>query len=150
MTPNETVAHNLRRALARLRGMTQRQAAEAISLHASTRWSVESYAQAERSARGERSRRFDADELYALAAAFELPVTFFLGDGFAVFTDPAELDQAADRLRHQANELRRVADAFAGEFESLAGTFSTTARAIRQGPPRPGGAYPASWHEEES
>src|SRR5215218_6958493 len=126
MTPNQTVAYNLRRAR-ELRGITQREAAEAISHHADTPWSTESYAQAERAARGPRSRRFDADELHALAKAFELPVTFFLGDGEVPFTNADELDQAAHRLRAQADELRRVAAAFAAEFESLAGTFSTTA-----------------------
>lgn len=126
MTPNQTVAHHLRSAR-ELRGMTQRRAAEAVSSHAGTTWSPESYAQAERAAHGQRSRRFDADELSAFARAFDLPVTYFLGFNETVLVEPAELDLLAGKLR----ELEAAQHATAAELGSLATTFAVTAKVAR-------------------
>jgi hypothetical protein len=46
--------------------------------HVGARWSKASFSAAERSITGERVRQFSADDLFALARAFELPVTYFL------------------------------------------------------------------------
>jgi hypothetical protein len=80
MTPNRIVSHNLRRARVDVRNWTQERAAEEVSRFVGERerWSTESYAAAERAARGTRVRRFDADELHAFSRAFGLPVAFFL------------------------------------------------------------------------
>lgn len=73
---NRLVAYNLRRVRAR-RGWTQKEAAERVSRHLSNGWSRSVYSVAEGSATGQRVRQFDADELAALAAAFDVPVWWF-------------------------------------------------------------------------
>lgn len=81
MTPNQLVALNLRRARTLL-GLTQEQAAERLEPYLGERWSKRSFSAAERSVAGERIRQFSADDLVALAAAFDLPVSFFLAIPF--------------------------------------------------------------------
>jgi transcriptional regulator with XRE-family HTH domain len=71
MTPNDMVGRNLKRAR-EIRGLTQEQAAEQLEPWLGARWSKANFSRAE--ARG---RRFDADQIAAFAAAFELPLTFF-------------------------------------------------------------------------
>jgi transcriptional regulator with XRE-family HTH domain len=77
MTPNQVVAHNLY--LARtLHGWTQEEAAKRLEPHLGQRWSKASWSAAERSVAGERrSREFTADQIYAFAKGFDLPLTFF-------------------------------------------------------------------------
>jgi transcriptional regulator with XRE-family HTH domain len=58
MTPNQVVAHNLRRARLR-RGWTQSETAARIGLG----WSKATYSAAERSVTSRRIRHFDADEI---------------------------------------------------------------------------------------
>lgn len=77
LTPNQVVAHNLRRARL-LRGWSQEEAAEHLEPHLGVRWSRASYSSAERSTeRPERIRNFSADDIVAFALAFKLPVTWF-------------------------------------------------------------------------
>jgi hypothetical protein len=77
MTPNQVVAHNLRRARGLLE-LTQEEAAERLEPFLGERWSRVVFSAAERSVSGKRVRQFDADDLVAFAAAFELPISFFL------------------------------------------------------------------------
>jgi hypothetical protein len=78
LTPNQVVAYNLTRAR-KLHGWTQAQAAEQLEPYLGERWSKASFSVAERSVdHDHRIRQFTADDLVALAAAFRLPVTFFL------------------------------------------------------------------------
>jgi transcriptional regulator with XRE-family HTH domain len=77
LTPNQVVAYNLSRARRRA-GLTQEQAAERLERFLGTRWSKAVFSAAERGVDGDRIRHFTADDLYALARAFELPVSYFL------------------------------------------------------------------------
>ncbi|MGC2374263.1 MAG: hypothetical protein WA484_10350 [Solirubrobacteraceae bacterium] len=76
LTPNQIVAHNLRRARM-LRGWTQEATATRLAPLLGTHWSKASFSAAERSVDSERIRQFTADDLTAFAAIFELPVGFF-------------------------------------------------------------------------
>lgn len=76
LTPNQVVAHNLRRARTRS-DLTQAQAAEKLEPYLGERWSVATFSAAEQSFEGKRIRQFDADEIVAFSLAFELPVAFF-------------------------------------------------------------------------
>jgi hypothetical protein len=76
-TPNQIVAYNL--AQARLyRGWTQDQAAEALAPYLGSRLSGASWSAMERSVEGSRVRQFTADDLFAFARGFGLPIGFFL------------------------------------------------------------------------
>jgi transcriptional regulator with XRE-family HTH domain len=77
-TANQIVAWNLKQARRR-RGWTQEQAADALEPHLGERWSKASFSAAERSAEpgATRVRQFTADDLVALARAFELPLSYF-------------------------------------------------------------------------
>jgi len=78
LTPNQLVAANLSRARA-LRGWTQEDAARRLQPYLGQRWSRASFSAAERSVEHpDKQKQFSADELVALAATFELPVSFFL------------------------------------------------------------------------
>jgi transcriptional regulator with XRE-family HTH domain len=78
VTPNQVVAFNLRRAR-ELHGWTQDEAAGRLEPYLSQRWSKASFSIAERSFdHPDRIRQFTADDLLAFAAAFGLPVSFFL------------------------------------------------------------------------
>jgi transcriptional regulator with XRE-family HTH domain len=76
LTPNQVVAHNLRRARQR-RGLTQHEAAERLEPFLGVRWSEAVFSAAERSVAGKRIREFDADTIHAFARAFDLPIGFF-------------------------------------------------------------------------
>lgn len=76
-TPNQTVAYNLAAARS-LRGWTQEEAAERLAPHIGSHWSKATFSAAERSIAGGRVRQFTADDLYAFAKAFNLPVLWFL------------------------------------------------------------------------
>jgi hypothetical protein len=77
MTPDEVVSWNLSQAR-ELRGWTQEQAAAALEPHVGARWSKAAFSAAERAWASKRTRHFNADELYALARTFDLPIAFFL------------------------------------------------------------------------
>jgi transcriptional regulator with XRE-family HTH domain len=136
VSPNEIVSYNLRRARD-LKGWTQERAAEALEPFLGVRWTGPSFSVAERwkPQPGQKVRQFGADEVVAIAAAFELPIGFFFrqppGVGAvrlpgqiglpvdryaALVTDPQELrhnlDQALNEAREKLDELRaRVAEA---------------------------------------
>ena len=77
MTPNQLVAWNLSQAR-RLRWWTQEEAARRLEPFLGERWSKAVFSAAERSIMGGRIRNFTADDLYAFARVFELPISFFL------------------------------------------------------------------------
>lgn len=114
MTPNQIVAHNLRRARA-LHGWTQDAAAERLAPLLGERWSKATFSAAERSvAQPARIRQFSADELVAFAQAFELPIAFF-------FTPPPELEAAAPASAREdvsAARLRELAGPASPEQEA--------------------------------
>jgi transcriptional regulator with XRE-family HTH domain len=62
VTPNQLVAYNMRR-IRRSRGLTQEQLGDRLS------WSHASVSAAERSVGGKRVKKFDADEIVAIAGA---------------------------------------------------------------------------------
>jgi transcriptional regulator with XRE-family HTH domain len=57
--------------------LTQEAAAERLSEYVDHPWSKATWSAAERSVDGEKERRFSADELLALARAFDVPVGWF-------------------------------------------------------------------------
>jgi len=75
-TPSQVVAHNMTRAR-QLRGLTQAEIAVRLSAFTGAPWSDVTVAQAEGSVSGRRVRQFTANELVALARAFDLPVMYF-------------------------------------------------------------------------
>lgn len=75
-TPSQVVAHNMTRAR-QLRGLTQAEIAQRLSAFSGAPWSDVTVAQAEGSVSSKRVRQFTANELVALARAFDLPVTYF-------------------------------------------------------------------------
>lgn len=78
LTVNQVVAHNLRAARA-LRGWTQEEAAAHLEPFIGSLWSRANFSAAERSAdpSSTRVRNFSADDIVAIAGAFELPVGYF-------------------------------------------------------------------------
>jgi transcriptional regulator with XRE-family HTH domain len=77
MTANQVVSYRLRQARL-LRGWTQADAAERLAPYLGVRWSVAILSAVEVGARdGRRVRRFSADQLFALARGFEVPVLYF-------------------------------------------------------------------------
>jgi transcriptional regulator with XRE-family HTH domain len=103
-TPNQHVAYNLRRARNRRR-WTQEEAAERLAPYLGTRWSKASYSAAERSADGVRVRQFSADDLYAFARCFELPVSFFLAPSNVRDVEIGSPNASETVSREQAFEL---------------------------------------------
>lgn len=77
ITPDQIVALNLRRARELLR-LTQDEAALRLEPWLGERWSRFAFSATERSATSGRTRHFNATQIVAFAAAFELPVGFFL------------------------------------------------------------------------
>jgi hypothetical protein len=123
LTPNQVVAHNLRRAR-ELEGRerTQEQAAKHLEQFLGERWSVAVFSAAERSVTGKRVREFDADTIHAFARAFELPIGFFflppdpatvVGLDDAEFTPADATEQVSlatwvsDEIRARIDELTR-------------------------------------------
>lgn len=78
MSPCQIVAWNLERAR-RLKGWTQKEAADQLSPYLGVKWSKATFSMAERSIAGNRIKRFDADEITAFGRAFSVPISFFLG-----------------------------------------------------------------------
>jgi transcriptional regulator with XRE-family HTH domain len=73
---SQLVAYNLARARHKA-GMTQQQAADAISLYTDCPWSQSAMATAEISINGNRIRQFSASELLAFSFVFDVPVQWF-------------------------------------------------------------------------
>jgi hypothetical protein len=76
LTANQLVAYNLMR-IRRARGLSQEQARDLLEPCLGVRWSKAVYSAAERSYDGNRVRQFTADDLLAMALAFEVPVVYF-------------------------------------------------------------------------
>lgn len=74
---NQVVAWNFR-AARDLRGWTQDECSSRLALHLGTQLGKASISAIERSVETERNREFDATELVAFAATFDLPVIWFL------------------------------------------------------------------------
>jgi len=88
MTTNQIVAHNVAKART-IRGWTQEQAAEALAPYLGGKLSTASFSALERSAWNvNRIKQFSADEMFALARGFDLPIGFF-------FTPPPPAFDAA-------------------------------------------------------
>jgi transcriptional regulator with XRE-family HTH domain len=113
MTPCQVVAFNLRRARL-LRDWTQEHAAERLEPYLGARWSKANWSAAERGVDGNRIRQFTADELFAFARGFQLPLTFFL------IPPP----QGRLRIRHLSG-----AEESSGSFEQLVFDMDDTVRA---------------------
>jgi hypothetical protein len=76
MTPNQIVAHNLRRAR-RERDWTLEETTARLEPHLGERWTVPTLSSAEGSRHSKRIRRFDADLITAFAECFEVDVCYF-------------------------------------------------------------------------
>ena len=119
LTPNQIVAFNLRRARG-LRGWTQDIAAAHLADALGEQWSKRSFSAAERSVVGHRIKSFDADEIVAFAATFDVPIAFFFvvpGDGVEVIAAPTarreltpdELAALAPRPEEREQEMHEEA-----------------------------------------
>jgi transcriptional regulator with XRE-family HTH domain len=73
------------------RGLSQKQAGDLLSTLTRTRWSVQAVSRAEL-CDGVYIKRWNVDDLYVLAAAFDVPVAYFL-------PQPAEEDHSAKRFQ---------------------------------------------------
>ena len=78
LSTSQLVAYNLRRARV-LRDCTQEQAAQRLEPYLGARWSSPTFSVAERwqPGPGQKVRQFDAAEVLAFAAAFDLPIGWF-------------------------------------------------------------------------
>jgi len=112
-TVNQLVAYNMTRAR-RLRDWTQQEVAERLAKYTGRPWSKASISAAERSWQGGRPRKFDANELVALAVIFEMPVSYFLlppddGSAPAVYmAQPEDRDPKQAQLLGIPGLLKRV------------------------------------------
>lgn len=113
-TPNQIVASNISQARL-LREWTQDQAADALAPYLGTRLSAASWSAMERSVDGGRVREFTADDLFALARGFDLPVGFFLTPPSGEEPGIATPDSGRDGL-----DPMMLLDAVLGTEESLA------------------------------
>jgi len=75
-TPNQIVAYRVAKAR-QLRGWTQEKAAEELEPFLGHKLSAASFSSIERSFAGGRVRQFNADEIFALARGFQLPIGWF-------------------------------------------------------------------------
>jgi hypothetical protein len=150
MTANQLVAYNLRRAREEAR-LTQGQASRLLEPYLGRRWSSASFSVAERSAdEGTRRREFNANELLALARAFEKPVVWFL-------TPPNDLEHVACgepaevTRKVGSGELRAALDSlgsvWAARLESLAAEMRAGDEAALRA--EPAGALGIPRFEEE-
>jgi transcriptional regulator with XRE-family HTH domain len=114
MTPNQTVAANLRRA--RLaRDWTLEETTARLEPHLGEKWTVPTLSSAEGSRHGKRIRRFDADQIAAFAACFQLPVSYFFESPEQPsvtlgLTWREEEVNVHDALRQTADLLTRLAE----------------------------------------
>jgi hypothetical protein len=92
---NEIVAYNFRRAC-ELRGLTQDEAALALEPFLGQRLPQASISAIERAYGGDRRREFDAQEILAFAAAFDLPLMWFF---LPPLDDSRRLDRTSDRVQ---------------------------------------------------
>ncbi len=83
-TVNQVIASNVAKARM-LRGWTQQEAVDALAPYLGTKMSTASFSAIERSVDGGRVREFDADEVFAFARGFNVPIGWF-------FTPPSPLE----------------------------------------------------------
>lgn len=74
LSPNQVVAFNLRK-VREMRGLTQEQAAEKLERFLGVRWKKATFSNAERSVEGKRIKQFTADEIVAIARAFDVTLS---------------------------------------------------------------------------
>lgn len=113
-TPNQIIAYRVAQARF-MRGWTQEQASKELEPYLGSRLSSASFSAIERSFVGGRVRKFNADEILALARGFNLPIGWF-------FTPPAESDGIAVRTPDHSPagmDPRDLLDAVLGNPESL-------------------------------
>jgi hypothetical protein len=114
-TPNQIVAYNVSRARL-MRDWTQDQAAEAIEPYLGHRLSNASFSALERSVDGGRIREFSADEIFAFARGFKLPIGWF-------FTPPSAIEDIGiavpDVKKGWALDPRELLDAVLGTDGTL-------------------------------
>jgi transcriptional regulator with XRE-family HTH domain len=91
------------------RGWTQEQAAAELEPYLGTRWTKAQFSSAERSVDGKRIRQFDADEIAAFVACFDLPPSYFLLPPEPTNRELMEL--VAREAAETVNRLRGAADA---------------------------------------
>jgi transcriptional regulator with XRE-family HTH domain len=89
LSVNQVVAFNLMRARRR-KGWTQEETAERLAAAMNRRWTNATLSAAERSWQTGRTREFNADELFAFAEVFSVPVPFFF-----LPPEPEEVDADA-------------------------------------------------------
>jgi hypothetical protein len=115
-TPNQIVAYNVSRARL-MRDWTQDQASEALEPFLGHRLSNASFSALERSVDGGRIREFSADEIFAFARGFNLPIGWF-------FTPPSAIEDIGiavpDVKKGWALDPRELLDAVLGTDETLA------------------------------
>jgi len=116
LTANQVVSRNLREARLIL-GLTQEQAAAQLEQLTGKHWSKSTYSLAENP--GGRVKRWDADDLYALALVFNQPVSFFLSPppGTTVRTGSGRVVQsvtAQRRVLRGGGELQAVSRLLGG------------------------------------
>ena len=115
-TPNQIVAYNVSRARM-MRGWTQDQTAEALEPFLGHRLSNASFSALERSVDGGRIREFSADEIFAFARGFKLPIGWF-------FTPPSAIEDIGiavpDVKKGWALDPRELLDAVLGTDKTLA------------------------------
>lgn len=75
-TLNQVIAYNLKKAR-EAKGWTQKEAAKKLVPYLGKTWTDAAWSAAEASVKGERIRKFDADEILAIARTFRLPLHFF-------------------------------------------------------------------------
>lgn len=97
VTPNQTIAFNLKRARTQ-RGWTQERAAEKLEPYLGERWSSATLSVAERSIDGKRVRQFTADDIFALARGFDLPINYF-------FRPPTSADEIGHARSSEATPV---------------------------------------------
>jgi hypothetical protein len=113
VTPNQIVAHNLRRA--RLsKDWTLEETTERLSRHLGEKWTQATLSSAEGSRHGKRIRKFDADQLVAFADCFEVPVGFFFESPEATVHTlwHSSVSERSDTQEDIAVLFRRMAELF--------------------------------------
>ncbi len=125
---NQLVAMNMR-ILRASRRWTQDEAAEQLKPYLGVQWSKASYSAAETSCgRGERIRQFSADDIVALAAAFDEPVLRFFTPGIPA-GDPPMIKTSESGSRMTLVEYLRIL--FGGE-EGRANLEAQLARILKR------------------
>jgi hypothetical protein len=116
LTPNQIVAHNLKRARS-LHGISQVAAADRLQPFLGAQWSRAVFSAAERSVTGQRIRQFSADEITAFAAAFEVPIAFF-------FVPPPDVDRVGVAGAPEQMTREQIMELATGSIEERVSVLS--------------------------